>query len=227
MIILTIDSAMNGCAAGVFDGSGCLVQKSLETSRGQAEHLIPIIDEVISQAEIEYQDIDRIAVTKGPGAFTGMRIGLAAAKSFALVLKRPVFGICTFEAVFQTYRLQQKPMDGTCCVLLETKRKDYYAQLFDIESEKPLSEKMVASAEDIKTQLLDNNPVIVGDAIDRFHEECDVSGFEKHAFMMADPLALDYIARQMLDEQANAEPVYLREPEIGVPKNPPRKIKQQ
>ncbi|MBI1301778.1 MAG: tRNA (adenosine(37)-N6)-threonylcarbamoyltransferase complex dimerization subunit type 1 TsaB [Alphaproteobacteria bacterium] len=226
MIILTIDSAMNGCAAGVFDDSGCLGKKSIETSRGQAEHLIPIVDKVISKAGIKYSDIDRIAVTVGPGAFTGIRIGLAAAKTFGLALQKPVFGVCTFQAVFHTYRLQQNSRNGVCCVLLETKRHDYYAQLFDIKNENILSKKMIAPAEVIKNNILDPNTVIVGDAISRFHQETDLSGFEKDEFLMADPEALDYIARRMTCDQANADPVYLREPEIGVPKNPPRTLKQ-
>ncbi len=129
MIVLAIDSTMNGCGACLYDdANGVIFSEILEMSRGQAEHLMPLIDDMVQ----DYDDIDLIAVTKGPGAFTGMRIGIATAKSLGLALDIPVFGVCTFEAVLNTYLSDDSPEShGYYGVLLETKRQDYYFQMFD------------------------------------------------------------------------------------------------
>src|SRR3954463_10596397 len=100
MLILAIDTALDACAAGVLDTDAgrMIAQQSLAIKRGHAEALMPLIARVISESGIGFPALDRIAVTTGPGSFTGLRVGLSAARGIALAAAKPVVGVTTLTA---------------------------------------------------------------------------------------------------------------------------------
>ena len=100
MLILAIDTALDACAACVLDTDAAKViaQESQAMKRGHAEALMPLIARVIRQAGIAFAALDRIAVTTGPGSFTGLRVGLSAARGIALAANKPVVGLTTLSA---------------------------------------------------------------------------------------------------------------------------------
>src|SRR6266404_8592747 len=100
MLILAIDTALDACAAAVLDTeSGRLIaQESESMKRGHAEALMPMIARVIKASGIGFSGLDRIAVTTGPGSFTGLRVGLSAARGIALAASKPVVGLTTLSA---------------------------------------------------------------------------------------------------------------------------------
>src|ERR1700750_2023593 len=100
MLILAIDTALDACSAGVLDtrASKLIAQESLPSRRGHAEALMPLIARVMRQASLAFTARDRIAVTTGPGSFTGLRVGLSAARGIALAADRPVIGLTTLTA---------------------------------------------------------------------------------------------------------------------------------
>src|ERR1700712_2101682 len=100
MLILAIDTALDACAAAVLDtvAGKMLAQESLAMKRGHAEALMPLIARVIEASGIAFASLDRIAVTTGPGSFTGLRVGLSAARGIALAANKPVVGLTTLTA---------------------------------------------------------------------------------------------------------------------------------
>jgi len=100
MLILAIDTALDACAAGVLDTDAArmIAQESQAMKRGHAEALMPLIARVIREAGIAFTALDRIAVTTGPGSFTGLRVGLSAARGIALAANKPVVGLSTLTA---------------------------------------------------------------------------------------------------------------------------------
>jgi tRNA threonylcarbamoyladenosine biosynthesis protein TsaB len=100
MLILAIDTALDACAAGVLDtvAGKMIAQESLPMKRGHAEALMPLIARVIEASGVAFASLDRIAVTTGPGSFTGLRVGLSAARGIALAANRPVVGLTTLTA---------------------------------------------------------------------------------------------------------------------------------
>jgi len=230
MLVLAIDSAMNGCSACVFDvDEGVLNAQHLDIVRGQAEHLMPLINDVMKKSDVNYSDLDMIAVTQGPGAFTGMRIGLSTAKSIGMVINKPVVGVSCFDAILESYFNDHRPMDTVpfYCVILETKRKDYYFKMFEGE----LSAGVHAAAmdaDDIMSITHGKECLFVGDAVERYADEI---GQDIKSVSINAPKA-DVIAKLAIDKYKNKDknaincaPVYLRLPEIGKPKNPPRVLK--
>jgi tRNA threonylcarbamoyladenosine biosynthesis protein TsaB len=100
MLILAIDTALDACAAGVLDTEAgkLIAQESLPMKRGHAEALMPLIARVMKASGIAFAALDRIAVTTGPGSFTGLRVGLSAARGIALAANKPVVGLTTLTA---------------------------------------------------------------------------------------------------------------------------------
>jgi tRNA threonylcarbamoyladenosine biosynthesis protein TsaB len=100
MRILAIDTALDACSATLFDTEldQPLAVESHEIGRGHAEALLPLVERVMNAACVGFDAIDRIAATVGPGSFTGLRVGLAAARGFALACNRPAVGITTLAA---------------------------------------------------------------------------------------------------------------------------------
>ena len=100
MLILAIDTALDACAAAVLDTEAgeLIAQESQAMKRGHAEALMPLIGRVITQSGIGFAGLDRIAVTTGPGSFTGLRVGLSAARGIALAADKPVVGVTTLTA---------------------------------------------------------------------------------------------------------------------------------
>jgi tRNA threonylcarbamoyladenosine biosynthesis protein TsaB len=100
MLILAIDTALDACAAGILDTEAgqLIAQESQAMKRGHAEALMPLIARVIAASGVGFSSLDRIAVTTGPGSFTGLRVGLSAARGIALAAGKPVVGLTTLSA---------------------------------------------------------------------------------------------------------------------------------
>ena len=100
MLILAIDTALDACAAAVLDTSAnkMLAQESQAMKRGHAEALMPLIARVMKESGIAFDALDRVASTTGPGSFTGLRVGLSAARGIALAAGKPVVGLTTLTA---------------------------------------------------------------------------------------------------------------------------------
>jgi tRNA threonylcarbamoyladenosine biosynthesis protein TsaB len=100
MLILAIDTALDACAAAVLDtGTSRLIAvESQVMKRGHAEALMPLIARVMKESGLPFAALDRVAVTTGPGSFTGLRVGLSAARGIGLAAGKPVVGLTTLSA---------------------------------------------------------------------------------------------------------------------------------
>jgi tRNA threonylcarbamoyladenosine biosynthesis protein TsaB len=100
MRVLAIDTALAACSAAVLDteDGGTRGSESRAMIRGHAEALVPLIGRVMQQSKLDFADIDRVVVTTGPGSFTGLRVGIAAARGIALAASKPAFGVSTLSA---------------------------------------------------------------------------------------------------------------------------------
>jgi len=101
MRVLAIDTALGACAAAVLDArrGSILSAESLAMLRGHAEAVMPLVARVMDSAHSEFAELDRIAVTVGPGSFTGLRVGISAARGIALAAGKPAIGLSTLSAL--------------------------------------------------------------------------------------------------------------------------------
>ncbi|MBK1838955.1 tRNA (adenosine(37)-N6)-threonylcarbamoyltransferase complex dimerization subunit type 1 TsaB [Azospirillum sp. YIM B02556] len=142
MKVLGLDTATSGCSAAVWEGSAgqagagkadgvrVTVKRSPPMARGQAEVLVPLAQEVLAEAGVGFADLDRIAVTVGPGAFTGLRIALAAARGIAVARGLPVVGITSFDAI--AHGVPEAERAGrSLLVAVDSRRAEPFLQLYD------------------------------------------------------------------------------------------------
>ncbi|MCW2235585.1 tRNA (adenosine(37)-N6)-threonylcarbamoyltransferase complex dimerization subunit type 1 TsaB [Azospirillum canadense] len=138
MRVLGLDTATSGCSAAVWQDGRVTARRAEPMARGQAEVLVPMAEAALAEAGVGFDGLDRIAVTVGPGAFTGLRISLAAARGFALAAGLPVVGITTFDAV--AHGLPVEEWQGRAVlVAVDSRRAEPFLQLFTPELE-PLGE---------------------------------------------------------------------------------------
>ena len=129
MRLLAIDTAMAACSAAVLEKGADQPRAAAHVAmeRGHAEALAPMVAEVMAKARLDFRELDRIAVTVGPGTFTGIRIGLALARGFGLALALPVIGIDTLTAI-----AANGPSDGLpLFVAADARREEIYGALYD------------------------------------------------------------------------------------------------
>ncbi len=105
MLILAIDTALDACSAAILDtqSTRLIAHESQPMQRGHAEALMPLIARVMKHAAMAFAALDRIAVTTGPGSFTGLRVGISAARGIALAAGKPIVGLTTLTAFAAPY----------------------------------------------------------------------------------------------------------------------------
>lgn len=147
MNLLAIDCATNACSAALWLDDAPGPRRHTLMRRGHGVALMPMVAEIMAEARLEFADLRAIAATTGPGGFTGIRIGLSAARGFALAAGLPVIGVTTLEAVAAAQDGEGHPL----LVALDSKRDDIYVQLFGADGA-ALSEpqsKLPAEVEEI------------------------------------------------------------------------------
>jgi tRNA threonylcarbamoyladenosine biosynthesis protein TsaB len=130
-LVLVFDSAGSGCSVAVAVGERVLGTQRVASAHGQAEALLPLIDAAMRAARVQPIELDLIATTVGPGSFTGIRVGLAAAQGIALATNAQLIGVTAFEAVAAGYTPPDRDDDRFLLVAIESRREDLYVQLYD------------------------------------------------------------------------------------------------
>ena len=124
MILLALDTALGACSAAVLRDGELLAAQSDPMERGHQERLAPLVGAVMAEAGAAFPALDRLAVTVGPGSFTGVRIGLAFAKGLALALDLPCVGVGSLEA------LAASAGPGFVAAAIDARRERVYLQVF-------------------------------------------------------------------------------------------------
>jgi len=127
MRILAFDCAGAQCAAALLADGKVLAARSILAERGHAQLLIPMLSDLLNESGLAYGDIDRFAVTTGPGSFTGIRVALAAAHGLALGTTKPIVGVTVFEAMAAA----TADIASRLLVAIDSKRAELFVQMFD------------------------------------------------------------------------------------------------
>ncbi|MGM4979728.1 MULTISPECIES: tRNA (adenosine(37)-N6)-threonylcarbamoyltransferase complex dimerization subunit type 1 TsaB [Rhizobium] len=169
MIVLALDTAGVDCAAAVYDsGSDSVMGEVTETiGRGHAEHLMHVVDEALAKAGTALSDVERVVVTVGPGSFTGIRIGVAAARGFALSLDIPAVGVTTLEVMAAAAGKQNpgKPV----LAAIDAKREEIYLQAFGANGD-PLDEARAVTVDEARTIAAAFDGIVTGTAVARLSD---------------------------------------------------------
>src|SRR5262245_42588107 len=162
MRLLAIDTALTVCSAAVFDSErGIPAGETLPMARGHAEALMPQIARVMAKAELDFNALDRVAVTVGPGSFTGLRVGVAAARGIALAAHRPAVGVSTLTAMAMPLVVADDARPVV--VVIDARNDQAYMQAFG-EKGRELNAARLAPLRDAFNGLPEGPVRIVGSA---------------------------------------------------------------
>ncbi|MDR3451113.1 MAG: tRNA (adenosine(37)-N6)-threonylcarbamoyltransferase complex dimerization subunit type 1 TsaB [Alphaproteobacteria bacterium] len=193
MLILAIDSAGAGCGVGVWR-DGVVVARAQEAmERGQDARLVPMIIGVMKDAGAEFPQLDKIAVTRGPGSFTGLRVGLATARGIGLAAGKQVIGIDRF-AIYRALR-----PNGDLLAVIDSRRAEMFCRFFEGST---AHEPSLMTQEQIGAfKTAHPNAQIAGD---KATPADDILAACALLASTADAMHPDYLPR----------PLYLREPDV-------------
>ena len=130
MRILGIETATNVCSVCVMENSQLIAEYTTNITKTHSQRLMPMIEHVLANVELSPKDIEAIAVSVGPGSFTGLRIGIASAKGLALSLKKPIIGIPTLEGM----ALNIPAPDSIICPVIDARKGEIYSALYRNET---------------------------------------------------------------------------------------------
>ncbi|HML11324.1 MAG TPA: tRNA (adenosine(37)-N6)-threonylcarbamoyltransferase complex dimerization subunit type 1 TsaB [Stellaceae bacterium] len=214
-VILAFDTAGSACSVAVGRGDVVLTHERREMRHGHAEALLPMIDRVMAAAGCVPRDIGTIAVTIGPGGFTGIRAGLAAAHGLALATGARLAGVSGFAAVAGLIAPDGLPL----LVALDSRREDFYAQLFD-KGLAPIGDPAAIAPDDLSAWVGHGEIAIAGDAAEgAMAALANREGVRPVSNSAPDALGVLGALRRW-PERADpaARPLYLHPPDVSFPK---------
>ena len=161
MKLLAIDCAANLCAACVYDADAELGREVRDLGKGHAEHLMAVIETALEASGAGYQDLNAVAVSIGPGSFTGLRVGVSTARGLALALKVPAIGVTTLEALAAE---GAHAFPGRAVLAaLDAGREEIHAALYDRALVKTYGPSVATLAEAV-TVAINADAILVGTA---------------------------------------------------------------
>lgn len=225
MRILALDTALGACSVALVEDGIIRARRYQDRTRGHAEVLMDLVSEVEDEAGFRSLDCDRLAVSVGPGTFTGLRVSLAAARGLALATGLPLVGITTLQAIAAGDTLEH----GQVIALLDAKRGEVYGQVFDAGSQTPPKTQPQVltheAAQALVSQAMDQGVVsLVGTGAALIAEPIGAAALACVSSAPDQPDAA-IIARlaALVADPASAPPVplYLRDPDAKLPSRNP------
>lgn len=158
MNILAVDTATGSCSAAFIKDRHLIAEEVYTAGKTHSRHLMGIIDHILSRCESTPADIDGIAVTRGPGTFTGLRIGLSTVKGLAAAIEKPVAGVSSLAALAFPLAWSGKPV----VAMIDARRGEiYHARFSGNEGSEP-GETAMVSAPDEAAENLPEGAILVG-----------------------------------------------------------------
>lgn len=189
-ILLTIQTASPAGSLALSDGERLLAEINLDVRRNPTEWLLQSIEDLLDKAEVGKCDLDAIGVVRGPGSFTGLRVGMATAKGLSLAANCPLLGISSLQCLAMQLPFARLPV----CVMLDARKQEVYSALYHWEAGLPQS---VAKERVVRPELL----------LSDIHDETLFIGSGAHVYR-------SLIVRQLAG-RAHFAPAFLNLPRAG------------
>src|ERR1051326_463622 len=215
MRILAVDTALDACAAAVLDTErrDLVASETQPMTRGHAEALMPMVARVMDAARLEFADIDRIAVTIGPGSFTGVRVGIAAARGIALAAGQPAIGLTTLAAFTAPH--VAAGFAGTVVPVIDARHGQVYLQVFGPGGRAVMAPRLAALREAVEAARTRAPALITGSAANLVAAEWPADEPSPKLVAASAP-EIAWVARlgaAAQEDRALPKPLYLRPPD--------------
>jgi len=213
MRILAVDTALGGCSVALLEDDTILAHIFEAMDRGHAERLAPMVDEMMRVAEADFAGLDRLAVTTGPGTFTGQRVGLAFMRGLRLALDKPLVGVTTLEVIATSAMAETNATKAA--VIHDARRAEAYLLLQNGDT--TVLEPTVMLFTDAVERIRAFGPCVLAGTGAQIASEALATDFALSSIRQPDAL---WVARLALQRPAPLQPpgpLYLRAPDAKLP----------
>lgn len=226
--ILLLETATRSCSVSLARNGKVICSRESTVINSHSAMITVFIDEVLAETSIKYNELHAIAVSKGPGSYTGLRIGVSTAKGLCYALDIPLISVGTLKSMAAYFKIKNQEIDKTAllCPMIDARRMEVYSAIFDNE----LNEVERVSAKIIEEnsfgKFLDSNKIyFFGDGSEKcesvlgnHRNTCFVASFEASSFGMA-AIAQNKFDTDSFEDLAYFEPFYLKDFVATIPKN--------
>ena len=207
MKILAVDTALGACSAAVLDDGRTAAHVFTPMERGHAEALAPMVDEAMRAAGFGFAALDRLAVTTGPGTFTGQRVGLAFMRGLRVVLKKPLIGVTSLAT------MAAQAMDETgrarAAAIHDARRDEFYVEIA------PGGEAQLLARDAVAELLASFDGALCGTGAPLFADAAKDAVLS--SVRQPDALWVARLASAMPEPGEVPRPLYLRAPDAKLP----------
>ena len=219
-LILHIETATTNCSVALAKEGELLAIKEVSNGYSHAENLHVFIRELLNSQELAFEQLDAIAVSKGPGSYTGLRIGVSAAKGLCFALDKPLIAVDTL----QTLAMQVKEHGGLIVPMIDARRMEAYTAVFNGRFDKQREIKAEVLTEDSFAEELSGQRVVfIGNAVEKTQDVISNENAEFRAGVLPSAremcaVAFEAFKRQDFEDVAYFEPYYLKDFIVTPPK---------
>ena len=208
-IILALDTSVNHCSVSLLCNDSLIIEKYSVMQKGQSEKLLPFIEQTLDESNLPLKSVKAIGVGVGPGNFTGLRIGISAAKGLAMALKIKAFGVSRFENLIES--------DQPTLALIKNQSDSFYTQLF--VNQKPVQPPVEKTSSEILNERYLPNTIISGDCAIHFSKALSLKPGENDSTPRTEKIGS--LALKYLKTGGPAPtPLYMKGPDAKLPKEP-------
>lgn len=235
-MILCLETSTAVCSVALVDNSNVIALRESLDGQNHAEKITIFIDEVMKEANISYNELEAIAVSKGPGSYTGLRIGVSTAKGLCYAMEKPLIAIDTLAAMTEGFldnnfdndhdtNIKSLPSSSIFCPMIDARRMEVYSAFFTGDMKKiSETEALIIDENSFSDLKLNHHLYLFGDGADKlislFENEENITVIEKFhcsaAYMAR--LAEEAFKNNDFVDTAYFEPFYLKDFVPGIPK---------
>ncbi len=223
--LLALDTSGSACSAALSHKGKVVAHRQERMLQGHAQALVPMLRAIMREAGVKFEGLGAIAVTRGPGSFTGVRLGLATARGLGVATGRPVIGVSSLAVLAAQATPEEREGRDVLCAI-DSKRRDIYVQQFD-PSQNPRGPARAVDPTDLAAETIDLPLLLIGSAassLQSYLKDRRWNTVLSEAPTEIDVTVLAALAATLPSSAARdwpPEPIYLRVPSVTMPARSP------
>lgn len=222
--ILQLETATQTCSVALSVNGETVVLKEESASNIHAGSLTLFVDTVMKQYGISYTELDAVAVSKGPGSYTGLRIGVSTAKGLCFALDKPLIAVDTLQMMANGYLSAHPAMQGFICPMIDARRMEVYTALYDSDLQNVSAvEAKIIDESSFLSELQHHQITFIGDGAAKCqdkiqHENATFVNGNFNSAQHMSKLAAQLFEQRAFEDVAYFEPYYLKDFVVTSPK---------
>lgn len=215
--ILCIETATEICSVALINNDKIIAFEHDLTGNSHASKLHLIVENVLQKANISFNDLNAVAISKGPGSYTGLRVGVSAAKGYCYVLKIPLLSINSLLSLANGYLMQNPNYSGLICPMIDARRMEVYCAVFDSNLNEILpTQAKIIDEHSFANELAQNEIIFIGNGAEKCNGKFETQnpkfeiGYVCNATYLSS-LAHKAFEQKQFEDVAYFEPYYLKD----------------